>query len=239
MAGHSKWANIKHKKAKEDAKRGSAFTKLTREITVCAREGGGDPAGNARLRFLMDKAKSINMPLENTMRAIKKGTGELPGVSYEAFSYEGYGPHGIAVILDVLTDNKNRIAADLRHVFSKHGGTLGETGSVNWMFEKMGVVRITNSTLSEDQLLDLLLDFEVNDIERDDNLTIVYCEAKGLEKVRRALVDAGLTIENAQLEWVAKTMSSTLSEEQSTKAYDFLSALDDLDDVQNVYTNVA
>lgn len=237
MSGHSKWANIKHKKAKEDSKRGKAFTKLTKEITCCAREGGGDPAGNARLRFLIEKAKSINMPLENTTRAIKKGTGELPGVSYESFSYEGYGPHGIAVILDVLTDNKNRTAGDLRHVFSKHNGTLGETGSVNWMFEKMGVVRITNSTKSEDELLDMLFDFEINTIEKDEGLTSVYCEPKELEKVRRAIFDAGLTIENAQLEWVAKTMT-TLSEEQSTKAYDFLSALDDLDDVQNVYTNL-
>lgn len=237
MSGHSKWANIKHKKAKEDAKRGKAFTKLTREITVCAREGGGDPNGNARLRFLMEKAKAINMPLENTMRAIKKGTGGLPGVSYDSFTYEGYGPHGIAVIVDVLTDNKNRIAADLRHVFSKNNGTLGETGSVNWMFEKMGVVRVLDTHVTEDKLLELLLDFAINDIEHDENIFSIYCDAKEIEKVRRTLVDAGLTIENAQLEWVAKT-TTTLSEENGTKAYDFLNALDDLDDVQNVYTNL-
>jgi YebC/PmpR family DNA-binding regulatory protein len=238
MAGHSKWANIKHKKAKEDAKRGQAFTKLTREITVCAREGGGDPAGNMRLRFLMEKAKAINMPLENTLRAVKKGTGELPGVSYEAFTYEGYGPHGIAVILDVLTDNKNRIAGDLRHVFTKHNGSLGETGSVNWMFEKSGVVRVVDTNATEDQLFDLLLDFDINNIEHDEGFFVVQCAVKDLDKVRKTLADAKLTIENAQLEWVAKTMTS-LSEEQSEKAYEFLSALDDLDDVQNVFTNLA
>lgn len=238
MAGHSKWANIKHKKAKEDSKRGKAFTKLVREITVCAREGGGDPAGNARLRLLMEKAREINMPQENTLRAIKKGTGELPGASYEAFTYEGYGPSGIAIIVEVLTDNKNRIAGELRRLFTRADGSLGETGSVNWMFEKKGVIRAERGAMTEDKLLEHLIDFDIHDIDLDENVFSIQCDAKELEKVRRAVVEAGLKVENAQLEWVPKTPMN-LPEDQSQTAYDFLSDLDDNDDVQNVYTNLA
>jgi YebC/PmpR family DNA-binding regulatory protein len=158
MSGHSKWATIKRKKAAVDAKRGKEFTKLIKEITVAAR-GGGDPAGNPRLRLLMDKAKEINMPLDNVSRAIKRGTGEMPGVSYEEQMYEGYGPHGIAVVLETLTDNKNRTVAEIRRLFSSQGGSLAESGAVSWMFTRLGVVEVSGAQ-SEDQLLELLLDYE-------------------------------------------------------------------------------
>jgi YebC/PmpR family DNA-binding regulatory protein len=237
MAGHSKWSQIKHKKAKEDAKRGQAFTKLIKEITVAARLGGGDPAGNPRLRLLMEKAKEINMPQENTVRAIKKGTGELPGVSYEQFNYEGYGPYGIAVIVETLSDNKNRTVASLRHIFSKHNGNLSETGSVNWMFEPMGIVRVKTSK-TEDELLELLLDYDVNDIRQEDGLAAILCNPKALESIKKALSSSAIIVESADIEQVAKNNLS-LSQDQADKALDFLSTLQDDEDVQNVYTNLA
>src|SRR5579871_4775380 len=218
MSGHSKWSTIKHKKAKEDAKRGKAFTKLIKEITVAARMGGGDPNGNPRLRLLLEKGKEINMPQDNTMRAIKKGTGELPGAQYEECMYEGYGPNGIAVIVDSLTDNKNRMAAEMRRLFSSNQGSLGETGSVNWMFEKLGVVRAEGSGVSEEQLLDTLLNYDINDIETGENFFAIYCDPKSLERVKQAVAGTGLKIESAQLEWVPKSTLS-LPPEKAEKAY--------------------
>ena len=238
MSGHSKWATIKRKKAKEDAKRGKAFTKLVKEITVCARDGGGEPNYNPRLRLLLEKAKHINMPQENIVRAIKKGTGELPGQAYEALSYEGYGPNGIAVIIECLTDNKNRMAADARRLFSAANGTLGETGSVNWMFEKMGIIQANNTGINEDDLLEKLIDYEISNITCDDEWCTVHCEPKALDKVKQALEKNNMTIESAQIGWVPKTPMA-LPDEQADKAYDFLSTLDDHDDVQNVYTNLS
>ncbi len=238
MAGHSKWANIRHKKGREDAKRGKAFTKLIKEITVVARTGGGSPDNNPRLRQLIDKAKEINMPKENIERAIKKGTGELPGVNYEEINYEGYGPHGIAVFIETLTDNKNRTVADMRRLFSSKGGSLGESGSVSWMFERRGVIRAQDGSTTEDELLEKLLDFDIIDITKDENLFSIVCEIKSLESVKQAVADLNLKIEAADLEWVPKT-TTELSEKETGKAYEFLSALDDHDDVQNVYTNLA
>lgn len=238
MAGHNKWSKIKHKKAKEDSKRGKAFTRLIKEITMVAREGGGNPDGNARLRNLIDKAREINMPQDNITRAIKKGTGELPGVHYEQSSYEGYGPGGIAILIESLTDNKNRTVADIRHIFSKQGGNLGETGSVNWMFNHMGVVQATGS-MSEDELLEKLIDFEITDIKKDeDNLFSIICDPKSLDAVKKAVKDAGLKVESAEMEWVAQNPVE-VSDEVADKAVALLSALEDHDDVQNVYTNMA
>mgnify|MGYP005998179013 CR=1 FL=1 len=237
MAGHNKWSQIKHKKAKTDAKRGKAFTKLIKEITVASREGGGDPDGNARLRQLVDKAKYINMPTDNVTRAIKKGTGELPGANYEPSMYEGYGPFGVAVIIETLSDNKNRTVADMRHMFSKGGGSLGESGSVNWMFKKMGVVRGTG-TISEDVLLEALLEYEVDDIKKDENFVSVFCDPKSLDAVKKAAESAGIKIDSAEHEWVAQN-NTELSDEQSEKVVQFLSMIEDHDDVQNVYTNLA
>jgi len=237
MAGHSKWSQIKRKKGVLDAKRGQAFTKLIKEITVCARDGGGDPDGNARLRLLMEKAKEINMPLENTMRAIKRGTGELPGVQYEQITYEGHGPGNIAVVIDTLTDNKNRTVAEFRHLFSAKGGRLAESGSVSWMFEKLGVIRMPAQDKTEDDLLEALIDYEVTDIKKEDAMLTVFCDIKSMEAVKNALKMIGVTIESAELEWVPKNMIS-LPDNETKKIYDFLNALQDHDDVKNVYTNL-
>jgi YebC/PmpR family DNA-binding regulatory protein len=238
MSGHNKWSQIKHKKAKEDAKRGKAFTKLIKEIAVAAREGGGDPAANSRLRMLIEKAKEINMPSENTIRAIKRGTGELPGVHYTSFLYEGYGPFGIAVIVDTLSDNKNRTVADLRRIFSANGGNLAEAGAVNWLFEHLGVVRGSSDTLTEDELLEALLDFDIKDIRNDGTFFSVFCDPKSLDQVKQAVKQLGLNVESAEFEWVPKN-TVQLTNDQSEKALAFLSALHDHDDVQNVYANLA
>lgn len=238
MAGHSKWSQIKRKKAIEDNKRGQAFTKLIKEIVVSARDGGGDPAGNARLRLLLEKAKEINMPQENSLRAIKRGTGELPGMSYDHIQYEGYGPHNVAIIIDALTDNKNRTVAELRRLFSSHGGALGETGTVAWMFNRKGVIRVKDLPLTEDQLIEALLDYDVEDISYDDNLIAVYCDIKALEPIKEKIIALGGKIESADPEWVAHT-THEVSESDSEKVYNFLSELQDHDDVQNVFTNLA
>lgn len=237
MSGHSKWSTIKHKKAALDAKRGKVFTKIVKEITIAAREGGGDAGANPRLRTLLDKAKQVNMPSDNIQRAIKKGTGELPGQSYEAMSYEGYGPGGIAVIVDVLTDNKNRAAADLRHVFSRQGGKLGETGSVNWMFELVGAIRITAGKMTEDSLMELLLEYPVKDIIDEQGVFLITTEPKALDAVRNALHATGCEVKSAELEWQPKS-KVTLPSSDEEKAFAFLEALDDLEDVQNTYTNL-
>jgi len=236
MSGHNKWSQIKHKKSKEDAKRGKAFGKLIKEITVAAREGGGNPDINPHLRLLLEKAKKINMPQENASRAIKRGTGELPGANYVEYVYEGYGPHGIAVIIDALTDNKNRTVAELRHLFSENGGNLAESGSVSWMFEKLGVIHATG-TITQDELLEQLLEFDIKDIRCDTTFFSIYCNPKSLELVKTASQKTGLQIDNAGLEWVAKTTIS-LDDQAAEKALAFLSALQDHDDVQNVYTNL-
>lgn len=238
MSGHSKWSTIKHKKAALDSKRGKAFTKLIKEITIAARLGGGDPNGNPRLRLLMDKAKEINMPTENTMRAIKRGTGELPGVNYEEFMYEGYGPNGIAVIVDTFTDNKNRTVSEIRHIFTAKGGNLAEHNAVSWMFEKMGVIKATSESMNEEKLLEELLDYDINDIKSDGSLFYIYTNLKALDTVKQVVEKLGMKIDEADVEWVAKNTTS-LSDDQSDKAYEFLEELQDHEDVKNVYTNLA
>jgi YebC/PmpR family DNA-binding regulatory protein len=239
MSGHNKWSQIKHKKAKEDAKRGQAFTKLTKEITVAARAGGGDPAHNSHLRLLLEKAKQINMPLENSQRAIKKGTGELPGVSYEPGIYEGYGPYGIAVIVELLTDNKNRSVAELRRLFNEYGGTLGEAGTVAWMFERKSITTL-KTQLSEDGLLELLIDadLEIDDVQKVDDLISIIGEPKSAMRIKQVLDTIDCSMEDSTIGWVAKGKAE-LPEEKAAKAYEFLEALDNHDDVQNVFTNLA
>lgn len=237
MSGHSKWSQIKHKKAINDNKRGQAFTKLIKEITLSARQGGGDQDSNAKLRLLIEKAKGINMPLDNITRAIKRGTGELPGITYEPMMYEGYGPYGIAVIVDTLTDSKNRTVSELRHLFTGKGGNLGESGSVGWMFEKLGMVDVSG-TVTEDTILEKLIDFDIKDVKHNGTFFTVYCDPKSVESVKKTLADLGLKIEKAEVEWVAKS-SMQLPADQAEKAYEFLENLQDLDDVQNVYTNLA
>lgn len=238
MSGHSKWATIKHKKAKEDNKRGKIFTKLIREITIAAKEGGGDLAGNARLRVVIDKAKAANMPQDNIVRAIKKGTGELEGVSYEESRYEGYGPHGIAVIVETLSDNKRRTVSDVRHIFSKMNGSLAETGAVAWMFEHKGVVKVAVKNLSEDDILEKMLDFDIEDVIIIDGIASITCDIKNLEQIKKEADSVGLNVEDASFEWVAKNTMSLEKEEHEEKVYKFLEALEDLDDVQHVYANL-
>ncbi|HEB42021.1 MAG TPA: YebC/PmpR family DNA-binding transcriptional regulator [Candidatus Dependentiae bacterium] len=237
MSGHNKWSQIKHKKAKEDAKRGAAFTKLIKEITVSARTGGGNPEANSHLRMLLDKAKEINMPQENVTRAIKRGTGEFPGVTYEQFTYEGYGPFGIAIIVDTLSDNKNRTVAELRRFFSNNGGNLGESGSVSWMFDNLGVIHATGQ-ITEDELLEQLLEYDIKDLRCNTDFFSVYCDPKTLESVKKIVEKIGLTIDSAELEWVAKNILS-LTDNQYPKALALLSVLQNHEDVQNVYTNLA
>lgn len=237
MAGHSKWANIKHKKAAQDAKRGKAFTRLTKEMSVAARTGGSDTASNPRLRQLIEKARNINMPKENIERAIKRGTGELPGVNYESFMYEGYGPHGIAVLVETLTDNKNRTVADLRRIFSSSGGSLAEGGAVAWMFEKRGVIRIEDSKpIHEDQLLESLIDFDIHTISVDQQEATIICDLKDLEIIKKSL-EANYTISSAEVEWIAQNTIS-LANDAEKKAIEFLEKLEEHDDIQNMYTNL-
>lgn len=237
MAGHSKWKQIKHKKAINDGKRSKHFTKLIKEITVAARSGGGDPAGNARLRFLLEKGRDINMPLDNALRAIKKGTGELPGVSYEEYTYEGFGPGGIAVIIEVLTDNKNKAIADLRQAFSRNGGNVAEGGAVGWMFERLGSVEASGS-ITEDALIEALIEHDVKDVKLYDDRFVITCEPRSLDVVKQAITDLGLKVHEARLEYVAKE-PLILDAEAEEKAIAFMDVIEDLEDVQHVYTNMA
>lgn len=238
MSGHSKWSTIKHKKAKEDAKRGKIFTKLIREITVAAKHGGGDPEGNPRLRLIIEKSKSVNMPQDNIARAIKKGVGGLDGVNYEESTYEGCGPHGTAVIVEVLSDNKNRTVADVRHIFTKMGGRLAETGAVSWMFEHKGVVHAQSGSMTEDALLELLLEYAVDDVVLNDGVFTITCAISDLESVKKAIDQVKLKVEHAGIEWVAKTSVKLDSSEHEDAVVKMLEALEDLDDVQNVYSNL-
>ena len=237
MSGHSKWATTKRKKAKIDAARGKVFTRVGREITMAAKAGGGDPAGNAHLRLLIDKAKAANMPQDNITRAIKKGTGELEGAMYEAITYEGYGPAGIAIIVETLTDNKNRTAADMRQVFGKLGGNLATTGSVNWMFEHKGVVIVKADGHSEDDILEKLIDHDIEDISKGEDEFSIQCAISDLSHVKEAAEAAGLTVESAEMEWVAKD-AVALETDAEEKAFKLLDAIEEIDDVQQVYANI-
>lgn len=239
MSGHSKWANIKHKKEKEDIKKGKVFTKLVREITIAARDGGGDPAMNIRLRLFVDKAKAANMPSDNITRAIKKGTGEIAGNAYESISYEGYGPHGVAVIVEALTDNKNRTASEVRHAFGKGGGSLGGDGSVSWMFARRGVVTLHATTKSEDELLEIFLEHNIDTIDIDENQVRIVGEPSELFVIKATADKAGLKVDTVQLEWIPTTFTTVIDPVAEEKVYNFLSMLDELDDVQHVFANIA
>ncbi len=236
MSGHSKWATTKRKKAVIDAKRGKMFTKLIKEITIAAREGGGDVNNNPRLRLAVDNAKSANMPAENIERAIKKATGELEGTTYYELIYEGYAPAGIALIVEVATDNKNRTVAEIRHLFSKNGGSLGETGSVAWMFDRKGIITLPKQNKSEDEIMEIALEAGADDFQVEDQYYEVQTSLESFEPVRRVLIDKKLEIENASLQWVAKN-SIKISGEDAEKVIKLIEALEDNDDVQNVYSN--
>ena len=236
MSGHSKWATTKRKKAVIDSKRGKVFTKLIKEITISAREGGGDPIGNPRLRLAIDNAKAANMPADNIERAVKKATGELEGQSYSELTYEGYAPAGIAILVDVATDNKNRTVAEVRHIFSKHGGTMGESGSVAWMFNKKGVITLPIQGKTEDEIMEIIIDAGADDMQTDEEFFEVQTSLENFEKVRKALLDKKITVENASLQWVAKN-TIIIKGEDAEKVIRLIETLEDNDDVQNVFTN--
>lgn len=235
MAGHSKWAQIKRKKAANDTKRGQHFTKLIREITVAAR-GGGDPDFNPRLRLAVDTAKAANMPADNIDRAIKKGTGELEGVSYDEVAYEGYGAGGIALYIETLTDKANRTVADVRHVLTKHGGSLGTSGSVAWQFERLGQVYIDATRYDEDATLMAALEAGASDMRRDGDLFIITTEMPAFNAVQDSLRAQGIAWEDAELAMVPKSTIDVSGDDQQ-RLVRLLDALDELDDVQKVYTN--
>lgn len=238
MSGHSKWAQIKHKKAHTDAKRGKVFTKIVKEIATAAKLGGGDPEGNPRLRTAIDNAKEVNMPHDNIKKAIMKGTGELPGVSYEEYLYEGYGPAGVAVMVEVMTDNKNRTVPEIRHIMSKNGGSLGESGCVSWIFEKKGYILVGKKKTSEDVLMAVALDAGAEDMKNDpqeENFEIITAP-EDFAAVKEAVEKAGLPVESAEVTMLPKTYV-VLDEKAADQMVRLIDALEDNDDVQNVYAN--
>ena len=236
MSGHSKWHSIKHKKAKVDAQRGKIFTRIIKELTVAARMGGGDAESNSRLRTAVAAAKAANMPADNIDRAIKKGTGELPGVSYEEISYEGYGPAGVAIMIDVMTDNKNRTVAEIRHVMSRNGGNLGANGCVAWMFHKKGVIMVEGEDLNEDELLEIALEAGADDMKNEDGVFEIITNPSTFEDVRSALEEKGIPMTSAALTMVPEN-TVKVEEKDAVKVLRLMDALENQDDVQNVYAN--
>jgi YebC/PmpR family DNA-binding regulatory protein len=236
MAGHSKWAQIKRKKAANDAKRGRMFTRLIREITVAAREGGGDPEGNPRLRLAVDTAKAANMPLDNIERAVQRGTGELEGVEYQEITYEGYGPGGIAIFLETLTDNLNRTVAEVRHVLEKHGGNLGQSGSVAWQFERKGRMYVDAGRYDEDAVMLAALEAGALDVERDGDDFEVITDVAGFHAVQSGLREQGIEFSEAELAMVPRA-TVRVEGTDAQKLVKLLEALEDVDDIQNVHTN--
>lgn len=236
MSGHSKWHTIKHKKGALDAKRGKLFTKLIREMTIAARLGGGDPDANPRLRTAVDKAKAANMPQDNITRAIKKGTGELEGTTYEELVLEGFGPGGVAILVEGSTDNRNRTVSEIRHLFSKHGGNLGGAGSVAYMFKPRGVISITADKTTEDQLMEIALDAGADDIQSEAQGFTVYTTQQTFEAARAAIVKAGIEPDDAEIKKLADT-NVTLEGAKAQQLLKLVEALDDHDDVQSVWDN--
>jgi len=236
MSGHSKWASIKHKKAKVDAQRGKTFTKLIKEISVAARSGGGDINANARLRSAIQAAKDANMPASNVERAIKKGTGELPGVNYEELAYEGYGPDGVAIYVEILTDNKNRTAAEIKHVFSKNGGHLAEAGSVAWMFEKKGLCHVKKDAASEDRLMEIILDAGAEDMNTERDFYEIIANPQTFEQVKRTILDENISLELAEITMMPKS-TVPITGKKAEQVLHLMETLEDHDDVQHVYSN--
>lgn len=236
MSGHSKWATIKHKKGALDAKRGALFTKIIKELTVAAKNGGGNPDANPRLRTVLAKAKEANMPADNIDRAIKKGTGELPGVVYEETSYEGYGQGGVALLIDVLSDNKNRTTAEIRNILEKKGGNMSGAGSVAWQFHKKGIIVVSKSAADEDKMMTIALDAGASDFSAEKDNYEITTEPQDFENVRKAIVAAGITPESAEVAKVASTLVKiNLTDAKSILA--LIEALEEQEDVQNVYSN--
>ena len=236
MSGHSKWSTIKRKKAAVDAKRGKLFTKLIKEITVAARNGGGDVNANPRLRLAVDNAKSANMPMDNIERAIKKATGELEGTTFHELMYEAYAPGGAAILVETVTDNKNRTVAEVRHIFNKYGGNLAESNSVAWMFERKGIITLPRQDKTEDDMMEIIIDAGADDLMTEEDFFEVTTTLESFEPVRKALIENQLEIENASLQWIAKD-ALEVTGDNVEKVMTIIEHLEDIDDVQNVYTN--
>lgn len=238
MAGHSKWANIKHRKGRQDAIRGKMFTRLGKEITVSAREGGGDISANPRLRLAVQNAKAVNMPNDNITRAIKKGTGEIEGVQYEEITYEGYAPNGVAIILETVTDKKIRTVSEIRALFGKHGGNMGESNSVAWNFERKSVVNIKTDNKTEDDLLEHILESGADDIEWDEETSRIVCQMTEFGNVMKYFEENNFEITESKLEYIPKDTIKISNVDDARKILKFLDAFEDHDDVQNLYHNM-
>lgn len=236
MAGHSKWANIKHRKAAQDAKKGKVFTKVAKEITVAAKLGGGDPEMNPRLRLALDKAKAANLPKDNVDRAIKKGTGEGNEANFEDLTYEGYGPDGVAILVQVLTDNKNRTVSDVRSTMTKNGGNMGEAGCVSWIFEKKGVISIPLNNVGEDQIMSLAIEAGAEDVETTEESYEIICDPADYEDVKKIIESENIPYEYAEVTMRPKT-TVEVKGDNAKKVINLVESLEDLDDVQEVYSN--
>ena len=237
MSGHSKWATIKHKKGALDAKRGAVFTKLIKEITVAAKNGGGNPDANPRLRTVLGKAKEANMPTDNIERAIKKGTGELPGVVYEEVTYEGYGPGGVAILIEALTDNKNRTTSEIRNVLEKKGGNMSGAGSVSWQFHKKGFLTVKKNAVDEDKLMTVVLDAGASDFNSDKEFYEITTEPHDFEKVKKAVADAGILTETAEVTRIPSATVKVAGSSEAKSVLALVEVLEENEDVQNVYAN--
>ncbi|HZW83307.1 MAG TPA: YebC/PmpR family DNA-binding transcriptional regulator [Candidatus Deferrimicrobium sp.] len=239
MSGHSKWANIKHKKAKVDAQKGKVFTKLGKELIIAARQGGSDPNNNFRLKIAIQAAKSANMPNDNIQRAIQRGAGGADSANFEELTYEGYGPGGIAVMINIMTDNRNKTAGEVRHLFSKNGGNMGETGCVSWMFNSKGEIVLDRSkvSLGEDDLMMVCLEAGAEDLQLEEETAQVLTAPENLEAVRQALLDQGIEVDSAAVSLVPENTVEVTDKEQALKIIKLMDLLEDHDDVQNVYAN--
>jgi YebC/PmpR family DNA-binding regulatory protein len=237
MSGHSHWAGIKYKKAAADAKRGKIWSKIARMIIVAAKSGGGDPAANLALRYAIDKAKAANMPKDTIEKAVKKGTGELGGVSFEEVLYEGYGPSGVAVMVEALTDNRSRTGPEVKKIFEKHGGSLGATGCVNWMFSKKGLIAVSAARIEEEQLLEIALNAGADDMQNTGELFEITCEPGAFEELKKALEQKEITTEVAEISMVPQSTVAISDEQTAKRIISLMEAFDDHDDVQNAYAN--
>jgi len=237
MSGHSHWATIKHKKAAIDAKRGRLWSKVARMIIVAARNGGGDPSANLTLRYAIDKAKAVNMPRDTIEKAIKRGTGEIEGATFESIQYEGYGPSGVAIVAEVLTDNRNRTGPEIKRIFEKHGSSLGTPGCVSWMFNKKGLITVLTSSIGEDDLMDLVLGAGADDLQNTGEVYEITCDPSAYDELKKALEGKEIPTQTAEISMVPQTMVPITSPETARKVINLMEAIEDHEDVQNAYAN--
>lgn len=237
MSGHSHWATIKHKKAAVDAKRGRLWSKVARMIIVAARNGGGDPSANLTLRYAIDKARSVNMPRDTIEKAIKRGTGEIEGATFESIQYEGYGPSGVAIVAEVLTDNRNRTGPEVKRIFEKHGGSLGTPGCVSWMFNKKGLITVLTSSIDEDDLMELALSAGADDLQNTGEVYEITCDPSAYDELKKALEEKEIPTQTAEISMVPQTMVPITDPETARKIINLMEAVEEHDDVQNTYAN--